>query len=314
MAQPIRDLTPPDQGPNQQAPVQRPPLKRRSWNIEIMVGLFLLLGVGVTAVSILLLGSNDSFFQKSKYYSLRIQDASGLIPGAKVMLAGLQVGTVQTVEIDGEARDIVVKIGMQAKYGEFIRQNAFAEIATQGMLGDKFVQISPGSKDQPVIKDDGFIPLKPSRDLNQFIDKSDQLMSSLNQIAGGISQIVKTFEANGRSETLFQGMAVTAKNMASASEKFNRELEDLQLKKVTKSMQSILEKINNGTGTLGALLNDPELYDDAKALFGGANRSRLIRNLVRQTVKNNDRKRAEGAAEEARETSSTNDKDSSKQK
>ena len=50
-------------------------------------------------------------------------------------------------------------------------------------------------------------------------------------------------------------------------------------------MNQIFEKINNGTGTIGALVNDPGLYDEVKALFGGANRNRVIRNLVRQTVK-----------------------------
>jgi phospholipid/cholesterol/gamma-HCH transport system substrate-binding protein len=91
-------------------------------------------------------------------------------------------------------------------------------------------------------------------------------------------------------------MASTAKNLASATEKLNREVEDLRLKALSRNLGSIVEKINNGTGTLGALVNDPGLYDDAKALMGGANRNRIIRNLVRQTIRKNEESAAEEAA------------------
>jgi phospholipid/cholesterol/gamma-HCH transport system substrate-binding protein len=55
--------------------------------------------------------------------------------------------------------------------------------------------------------------------------------------------------------------------------------------KSSKSLVEILDKVNNGAGTLGALVNDPGLYEDARALVGGANRNRIIRNLVRETAK-----------------------------
>jgi phospholipid/cholesterol/gamma-HCH transport system substrate-binding protein len=80
-------------------------------------------------------------------------------------------------------------------------------------------------------------------------------------------------------------MAQSAKNLASATAKLNEGLEGPQLKGAVRNLNGILEKINNGTGTLGALVNDPGLYYDARSLMGGANRNRIIRNLVRQTVR-----------------------------
>ena len=52
-------------------------------------------------------------------------------------------------------------------------------------------------------------------------------------------------------------------------------------------LNSILEKIDQGQGTVGAMINDPGLYDDAKALVGQVNRNRIMRNLIRQTIKDN---------------------------
>jgi phospholipid/cholesterol/gamma-HCH transport system substrate-binding protein len=57
-----------------------------------------------------------------------------------------------------------------------------------------------------------------------------------------------------------------------------------------KNLECITDKINNGTGTLGAMINDPGLYDNAKSLMGEANRNRIVRNLVRQTLKEADDK------------------------
>ena len=72
--------------------------------------------------------------------------------------------------------------------------------------------------------------------------------------------------------------------MGEASVKLNNQLDGMALKSAIKNLNAILEKVNNGTGTLGALINDPGLYDNARALVGGANRNRILRNLVRETV------------------------------
>ena len=91
-----------------------------------------------------------------------------------------------------------------------------------------------------------------------------------------------------RSDQIAEGLAATAKHLASAAARLNQDLENLQLKAAVTNLNSILEKINNGQGTLGALVNDPSLYDDAKALVGGTNRSRIVRNMVRQTIQKNE--------------------------
>jgi phospholipid/cholesterol/gamma-HCH transport system substrate-binding protein len=70
-------------------------------------------------------------------------------------------------------------------------------------------------------------------------------------------------------------------------------MDDLKLKKIVKNLESITEKINTGNGTLGALVNDPGLYDNVKALVGQTNRNRILRNLVRQTLRESEGKEAD---------------------
>src|SRR5262249_33955448 len=150
---------------------------------------------------------------------------------------------------------------------------------------------TPGNLDQPTLPTGSEIPNRPSKGLTQFLSKGDQLLVNLNSLAASLDRTLKTFEAGNRSETFFQGIATTSKNLASASEKLNHELDDMRLKKIMRNLDGILEKINDGTGTLGALVNDPGLYDDAKKLVGEVNRNRIVRNLVRQTIKESEQKK-----------------------
>jgi len=257
----------------------------KKMEIEIKVGLFVSIGLGLIMLAILVLGSTENLLSRQSKYSLYFPSVEGLIPGAKVILSGVSAGTVQEIDLDESRRQVRVNIAIAKKYTAWIKKDSTAEIATQGVLGDKLVVLTLGSIDQAVLPSGSEIPSKSSQDLTQFLSKGDKLMSSLTSLTSSLDHIVKGFDFNGRSDTFFQGMAATAKNMAAMSGKMNEEFDGIHLKSATKNLDAILAKINDGTGTIGALINDPALYDDLKALLGGANRNRIIRNLVRQTIK-----------------------------
>jgi phospholipid/cholesterol/gamma-HCH transport system substrate-binding protein len=256
--------------------------------IEVKVGIFVAVGAALTMLAILALGSTEQLFSKQAHYSIHFPSVEGLIVGAKVVLAGVNTGTVTSIEFDGTQRDVEVKIAVNRKFMDYIRSDSYAEIATQGVLGDKMIVLHTGSPDQPMLADNSAIEPHLSKDLTQFLTKGDQLMSNLTSISGSLDHLLKTLDSGNRSDILFQGMASTAHNLSEVSSKLNQELDGIHLKKAVHNLQSILEKIDDGSGTVGALINDPSLYDDAKALFGGANRNRIVRNLIRQTVKSSE--------------------------
>jgi phospholipid/cholesterol/gamma-HCH transport system substrate-binding protein len=261
----------------------------KQFEIELKVGLFVTLGIALTALAILVLGSTENLLTRQNHYSVHFQSVEGLIPGAKVVLDGVQVGAIESIDFDSQRRDVSVKFNVARKFSEWIRKDSLAEVATQGVLGDKYLVIVAGSADAPLLADNGEVAPRASKDLTQFLSRGDQLLVNLNSVAVTLDRVLRGFESGGRSETFFKGMATTAQNFSEASSKINRELDDVHLKSSLKSLDSILQKINNGSGTLGALINDPGLYDDAKALVGGANHNRIVRNLVRQTIQENNK-------------------------
>ncbi len=269
---------------------------RKEIELELKVGLFVSIGLSLVMLAILTLGGAKSLFSRQNEYTLHFDSAEGLITGAKVVLGGLTVGAVDKVDLDPDSRDIEVTITMDRKYGQWVRKGTEGEIATQGLLGDKYIALTLGREEAPALEDGSEIPVRNSKDLTQFLSKGDQLLVSLNSIAGSLDRLLKQFESENRSEKFFDGLSSAATNLSQVSSKLNQQLTGIELKQASQNLNSILKKINDGTGTLGALVNDPGLYDDIKALTGGANRNRVMRNLVRKTIKDGEKEQVEGQA------------------
>ena len=270
-------------------------MNEKQHGLEIRVGLFVSAGAILIMLAVLLLGGGSSLFSRPLRYEAHFSGIDGLFQGAKVVLGGLSVGRVESVDLVPETGDIRAKFTVASKFQDYIRQGTQAEILTQGVLGDKYVGLNVGTRDAPVLASGSVIPRREGGSgFSAVLSKSDQLMTSLNSVSASLDRILKSLDSENTQGGLFRNFALSSKNLASSTEKLNQALEGGQLKKATQSMAAVLEKINSGTGTIGALINDPGLYDDARALLGGANRNRIIRNLVRQTVK-------EGDAETAKE-------------
>jgi phospholipid/cholesterol/gamma-HCH transport system substrate-binding protein len=257
---------------------------RKSLETEIKVGVFVSIGLGLVMLAIIILGGDSLLTRKNTFYSF-FPNVEGLIPGAKVTLNGMSIGLVDALDFDAATHLVRVEFSVSKNFAHWIRTDSQSEIATQGVLGDKFISVTPGSAQTQPLANGATIPVLNGKDLSHFIHQGDQLMSSVNQIAANLDKTLKDFNTERRSEIFFKGIAKTATNLERISETLQHEVDHIQLKEAITHLNQILSKINNGTGTIGALINDPGLYDQLNALVGGANRSWIMRNLIRQTIK-----------------------------
>jgi len=259
-------------------------MQKRSIDLEIKVGLFVSIGVGLIMLALITLGGTKSLFTKQSIYYVECKKVSGLISGAKVVLNGIRIGIVDKIAFNREKRNIKITLSIPTNFEEWLREDSKAEIATQGVLGDKYVSLSAGTLESRQLKPGATIPMTPGKDLDHFLSSGDQLMSSLNSIGANADLFFQSITKNNRNEELMAGLAQTAKHLGEVSKKLDDQLTGLKLKEAIDHLNGIMKKIDNGKGTLGALINDPSLYDDAKLLLGGANRNRVMRNLIRQTI------------------------------
>ncbi len=110
-------------------------------NLELVVGIFVLAGLACLAYLAVHLGKMEFFGHGYQVYA-NFDNISGLKDGASVEIAGVDVGRVESIKLTPEDQ---AKLVLRLQPGLKLYDDAIASIRTKGIIGDKFVKLSPGS-------------------------------------------------------------------------------------------------------------------------------------------------------------------------
>jgi phospholipid/cholesterol/gamma-HCH transport system substrate-binding protein len=255
---------------------------------ELKVGIFVVVILFLFGAGVFVIGSHQKYFQRQYTLWASFSNIQGLIVGAPVNLAGLTVGRVNAIIFPEDPRDKTIKVELKIKKGiqKRIREDSIASIQTMGLLGDKYVEISLGSPENKVLQDGDYIESANPFDLLAYAAKLEEAIDVINTILIDVREI--SGQVRGGKGLLHAilydpagGKLVNNLSVASGS------LDDLMkdLSSTAKSADNIVKKVERGEGTLGAIVNDPTVYEDLKVILGGAKRSTIIKALVRYTIK-----------------------------
>jgi phospholipid/cholesterol/gamma-HCH transport system substrate-binding protein len=142
-------------------------MKRAS--VEFSVGIFVL--IGIICVGYLTIQLGDlTLFQKD-YYPLTARFASigGLKTGAPVEMAGVQIGRVNDIRLDPQ--DKVAVVDMEIRKEFTLYDDVIASVKTSGLIGDKFIKLSPGGAGFELEPGDRIIETESAIDLEELISK-----------------------------------------------------------------------------------------------------------------------------------------------
>ena len=236
---------------------------RAQRRLELRVGLFISAAIGLALVAIWMLGSAQNMFMRRDEFYITIPDASGISPGAKVTISGVNAGMVRSFELNHADRTVRVDLSISNRFESAIRADSFAEIITEGVLGDKLVAIAAGSPNSRKLPVGSEIAAHPEPSLQTLLGKGNHLASSLATLSKDLDRLVLEIHRQFQGDHLGSSLG---------------------------KLDHILGKVDEGNGTIGGLLNDPMLYDDVKSLIGESNENRIVRNLVRKSVKDGSEK------------------------
>ncbi|MFM7902274.1 MAG: MlaD family protein [Bacteroidota bacterium] len=128
---------------------------------NIRLGLFVTIGTLVLVVALYLIGSNQSMFGSTIRISAQFYNVNGLMQGNNVRYAGIDIGTVDKIKIENDS-SVTVYMLIEKKHSQYIKKNALAAIGTDGLMGNKLVNINPGrGSSEPVVDGDMIASLKP---------------------------------------------------------------------------------------------------------------------------------------------------------
>ena len=136
---------------------------------ELSVGLFMLAGIAAIAWLAISLGDVDFLAQDEYRVQARFVSASGLKEGAFVEAAGVRVGKVESIEFEPATWYAIVTLSIDNAVK--IPDEAIASVRTSGIIGDKFVKITPGGSDVMLAEGGEILETEPSINLEELISK-----------------------------------------------------------------------------------------------------------------------------------------------
>lgn len=224
----------------------------------IGVGAFVIGGLVLFTVGLFMIGDRRLLFEDDFEVYAEFQRLNGLENGATVRVAGMNAGEVTSIDFPpGPLQKFRVRMRVREDLHPVVRGDSVALIQTDGLLGNQLIEINGGS--------DASAPAVPlsTIDSREPFDFAD-LMARLDETAKKVDSGVDTLR--GDLEEAFDRLRSTAGNV---DEKFNEIAVDLR--HITTSGKQIAENINviianakAGEGTVGQLLTDRKLYDQAK--------------------------------------------------
>jgi phospholipid/cholesterol/gamma-HCH transport system substrate-binding protein len=225
---------------------------------EIWVGIFVV--IGIIFLVLMTLKIEKFQFKKESGYLLNIyfSSATGLDRNSPVRIAGVHVGNVEKVLLDQGKAKVIFRVPSNIK----LYRDAKAYIKSEGFLGEKYIEIYPGTPGAPTIEPDGVIAQGAApMDMDQFLSTVGDLKEDIKGVTKPLSDVLKTVDTKKVERMIdnleqFSGQLTHfAKDSRETIQKANNAFSRIE---------DIGEKVNKGEGTLGKLITDEAIYRDAQ--------------------------------------------------
>lgn len=233
---------------------------KQNANLETWVGIFLLMGIGLICTLIIVFGEMPDFLRPTYTVTVKFSDASGLLKGSEVYLAGAVIGKVTTDPVympDSQVVEVKLKINKEVG----VREGSTYEIGSSGLLGDRFVVVkpvaypdgTPDSQKKPFVEDGATIDGTTETGLNDIMNSSKPLIDRANHIAAQLDDMITRLNTDVLSGTSTDDLKETIaklRHMVDSGDSMISNANDL------------LGQAKTGDGAIGRLLYDKQVGDN----------------------------------------------------
>ena len=268
---------------------------------QVRVGTFLIIVLAMGTTALVLIGRSGNVFGERYQLVTLVRSAAGLVPGAEVQVAGQAVGQVDRVVLippedrpeSGQA--VALWLNVRVSVQSQIREDSRAQVRTQGLLGDRLIDIRPGSAGARILQDGDTLHAASSVDFDALIAEGSEAVGDLVEITSNLAELTRgMLEGEGTigrlvtDAALYDRLVSLAVSMdtlvavaADADGPVMRMLEDeslyLSIRSTLTSLDSVAAGVARGEGSLGRMLTTDSLY---AALLGSITRmDSLLANL-----------------------------------
>jgi len=219
---------------------------------NVKLGVFVLAGLLFLVILLYMIGKNRNMFGSNFVLKARFENIQGLVAGDNVKFAGIQAGTVKNINIINDTL-IEVTMVIEKRLSTIIHNNAVASIGTEGLVGNKVVNITPSKHPAPLTVENDILPARRALNTDEILEVLNHTNSDVARIAAGLKITVERINnSNGlwtllSDQSIPENLRISVATIRSATGKALRMANDLD---------DIVLSVKNGEGSLGAFLKD----------------------------------------------------------
>jgi len=259
---------------------------------KIVLAFFIVVGLLLFLVAIFVIGSKQNLFTSTMKLQSAFETVSGLLEGSSVRFNGISVGTVSKINIVS-GNKVMIEMTVVSSVKQFIKRDSKAKVISEGLIGNKIVDITPGTESmasvndgdwlesiKPIESEDIFKSLKETGDNATIITKDlSTIVSKVNQGEGTLGQLINNKSMYNNVDSTLHGFANSTKivndvlkNISSSVDIITIEVIPMtqKIRAITQDIADITEKMNSSESVVGTLLTDTNFANNLKSLMRNA--------------------------------------------
>jgi phospholipid/cholesterol/gamma-HCH transport system substrate-binding protein len=219
---------------------------------HIKLGIFVSAGLCFLILLLYVIGKNENLFGSTFLLKARFEDVHGLVAGNSVRFSGINAGTVKAINIMDDG-SLEVTMLIRTKMKRFIRKNAQANLGTDGLMGNKLINISPVKFAAQIVDEGDVISSGKSIDTETMMTVLDQTNHDVATIAAGLKTTIQRINSSAalweilNDKSLSYNLRKSLNNARRTTDGTTNLVEELQL---------LITDVKSGKGSLGMLLRD----------------------------------------------------------
>ena len=221
-------------------------------------------------------GSGTSIFEPKAKFTCYFRNVNGLLKGSPVWMSGVEVGNVNAVDFVNldSIRQVKVVCRVKSSIWPMLTDNATVQLGTIGFLGDKYVEIVPGTSDRPQIKEMDVVPTRNVGEASAMFLEGEKAMSELRKLSSNLDTMMSrmnrgegTLGKMARDTALYVQITRLASSISTLADHLSKNQERLfaSVEKAADAMNEVGAQVGNKRGTIGKAFDDPALYNNLNA-------------------------------------------------
>jgi phospholipid/cholesterol/gamma-HCH transport system substrate-binding protein len=199
--------------------------KKKKEHGNIKVGVMVFAALAALILALFIIGDKKHLFGDTFTLQARFRDVNGLTAGNHVRFAGIDIGTVDEIRIVSDTM-VIVEMVLEDDTRKYIRKNAIASIGTEGMMGNKVVNIVSADQPSVVVSDGDFLhSLNPVN-----MEETTRTLNETNNNVRVITENLKSMTFKLDSSALWSVLADTtvANSLKNGVESFNQNMDNMK--------------------------------------------------------------------------------------